>query len=246
MPRSGPDYRQSHLRPGIGESYQAAFDKDPYRRVLWGLEKRVLDRILVECLGDGDIHHFDFACGTGRILSHVAGSARVSVGVDVSPSMLAVAKESSERSEIYQADLTTNDILEERKFNLITAFRFFPNAQPSLRNDAMRVLVRHLGEGGRLVFNNHKNLASVKYRLARLRGRGGFKGMSLAEASELVSKNGLEIEKSYAMGFTPASDRHMIIPAALLRRLEGGLSEWPAIKPWGENVIFVCRRAEGG
>jgi len=245
MRMSDPDYRESHLRPGIGESYQASF-RDPYRSLFWELEKRVLDRILVECLGDGDVHHLDFACGTGRILSHVAGRAHVSVGVDVSASMLAVAKESSERSEIYQADLTTNDILEERKFNLITAFRFFPNAQPALRNDAMRVLVRHLGEGGRLVFNNHKNLASVKYRLARLRGRGGFKGMSLAEASELVSKNGLEIQKSYALGFTPASDRHMIIPAALLRWLEGGLSKWPAIKPWGENVIFVCRRAEGG
>ena len=246
MRRSDPaDYRESHLRPGIGESYQASF-RDPYRSLFWDLEKRVLDRILVECLGDGDVHHLDFACGTGRILSHVAGRARVSVGVDVSPSMLAVAKESSERSEIYQADLTTHDILEERKFNLITAFRFFPNAQPALRNDAMRVLVRHLGEGGRLVFNNHMNLASVKYRLARLRGRNGFKGMSLAEASELVSKNGLEIQKSYALGFTPASDRHMIMPAALLRRLEWGLSKWPAIKPWGENVIFACRRAEGG
>ena len=245
MRRSDPDYRKSHLRSGIGESYHASFARDPYRNLLWGLEKRVLDRILVECLGDRDVHHLDFACGTGRILSYVADRARVSVGVDVSPSMLSVAKETSGRSEIYQADLTTNDILEERKFDLITAFRFFPNAQPSLRNDAMRVLVRHLGEGGRLVFNNHKNLSSVKYRLARLRGRGGFKGMSLSEASELSSKNGLEIERSYAMGFTPASDRHMIIPAGLLRRLEEGLSKCPAIKPWGENVIFVCRQAAG-
>jgi hypothetical protein len=72
--------------------------------------------------------------------------------------------------------------------------------------DAMRVLVRHLGRGARIVFNNHMNIASVKYRLARLRRRGGFEGMSLAEVHDIASRHGLEIEKSCAMGFCRRAD----------------------------------------
>ena len=246
-PESGPgkDYRRSHLAPGIGESYDAAFVNDPYRHLVWGLEQRILDRILAEGFADRDIRHLDFACGTGRILSHVADRARVSVGVDVSQSMLAVAKRNCGRSEIRLADLTADDILGERQFNLITAFRFFPGAQPALRDEAMRVLVRHLDGDGRLVFNNHRNLASAKYRLSRLLGRGGHDGMSPAEVSGLVSGNGLEIEKSYALAFTPATDKRLILPLALLTGLEGILSKFPPIKRWGEDMIFVCRRPDG-
>ena len=62
-PESGPgkDYRLSHLAPEIGESYDAAFVNDPYRHLVWGLEQRILDRILAEGFADRDIRHLDFA-----------------------------------------------------------------------------------------------------------------------------------------------------------------------------------------
>ncbi len=235
------DYRQSHLAAGKGESYHTTFATSPYRRLLWDMEKRILDRALRESLGD-DVSHLDFACGTGRVLSHLEARARVSVGVDVSPSMLAVARVHAGRSEIYEADLTADDILGDRRFNLITAFRFFANAQPALRDEAMRVLVRHLEKGGRLVFNNHRNLSSLKYRLARARRRGGFDGMSLAECRRLVTRHGLEIERRQAMGFAPAGDERAFLPPALLGLLEAVLTRCPPLRTWGENVVFVCRR----
>ena len=237
------DYRRSHLDPGKGESYQDAFARNPYRSMIWGLEKRILDRLLDTDFEGRPIRHLDFACGTGRILAYVADRAEVSVGVDVSPSMLAVAKAGAGRSELIEADLTASDVLGDRGFNLITAFRFFPNAQPSLREEAMRVLLKHLSPGGWLVFNNHKNSGSFKARLARLRRRGGTEGMSAAEVRALLDGNGLKIARQRSIGIAPASERHLLLPAALLRPLEAFLSDRPFLRGWGEDVIYCCRRS---
>jgi predicted TPR repeat methyltransferase len=237
------DYRTSHEAPGKGESYHASFSEDPYRRLIWDLEKRILDRVARDQRSEGRLRHLDFACGTGRVLSHLAAAADESVGVDVSASMLAVARAAAGRSEIVQADLTRSDVLGERRFDLITAFRFFPNAEPSLRSEAMRVLAKHLAGGGRLVFNDHRNASSLQFRLARLRRRGGFDGMTLDEARELIAAHGLEVERVQALGFNPLSDEHPVLPAAWLRPVESLLSRWGRLWRWGSNVIFVCRKA---
>lgn len=241
---SSSDYRLSHLAPEKGESYHAAFSQNPYRKMMWDFEKNILDDIRDTFFEGQEIHHLDFACGTGRVLAHIAARARVSVGVDISPSMLSVARSALDRSELIEADITERDVLGERSFNLITAFRFFPNAQPSLREDALRVLIKHLDRGGCLVFNNHKNLASLRYRLARRLKRGGDIGMGPQEVRDLLVQGGLEIAKTYAHGFTPAGEEHSYVPIALLRRLEKLLTKCPGMRGLGENLVYVCRRAE--
>jgi SAM-dependent methyltransferase len=240
------DYRLSHLAPEKGESYHATFLRNPYRRMMWGLEKTALDDIRRRFLGGRELRHLDFACGTGRVLAHFAPDARATVGIDVSPSMLAIARRESPGSEILEADLTERDVLGDRTFNLITAFRFFPNAQQALRDAALGALVRHLDRDGVLVFNNHKNLASLRYRLSRRLGRGGVEGMRPREVRELVERGGLEIARTYAFGFTPASEERPLVPAALLNVLERALTRCPAIRGLGENIVFACRKTEAG
>ncbi len=239
------DYRQSHRAEGKGESYHATFSDIPYRRLIWDLERKTLDRVVRERLERGPLRHLDFACGTGRVLAHVADRAEVSVGVDVSPSMLSVARAGSERSEVLEADLTRSDILGERQFDLITAFRFFPNAQPRLRADAMAVLARHLARDGRLVFNNHRHASSLKFRLSRLRRCGGYNGMTDVEARELAASNGLLIESVRGLGFNPIRDEHMVLPVPLMRPVEEALSAWTMARPWAANVIYICRKRAG-
>lgn len=240
-PASPADYRRSHQAEGKGESYHAAFSSIPYRRLIWDLEKKVLDRVVRERLERGALRHLDFACGTGRVLAHIADRADVSVGVDISPSMLEVAKAGSGRSEILEADLTRSDVLGGRRFDLITAFRFFPNAQPGLRAEAMGVLARHLAPGGRLVFNNHKNSSSLRFRLSRLRRCGGRDGMSDAEARALAAANGLLIESVRGLDFSPVSEERAVLPLAVMRPVEEVLSKWTKARPWAANVIYICR-----
>ena len=242
---SSEDYRLSHLAPEKGESYQRTFSQNPYRRMMWRLERKALDRVERRFLAGRSLRHLDFACGTGRVLAHFAPKAAVSVGVDVSPSMLAVARKEAPGSELIEADLTANDVLGGRAFDLITAFRFFPNAQPDLRVQVIRVLVDHLDAGGLLVFNNHKNLSSLRYRLARLIRRGGREGMGPGEVRGLIDGAGLEIVRTFGYGFTPASDERRFLPIPVLRAIEAILSRVRPFRGLSENILFVCRRKGG-
>lgn len=238
------DYRKSHLHPEKGKSYHSAFSEKPYRRMVWDFEKGILDRVVSAFYEKRPIYHLDFACGTGRILSHMADRVKSSTGVDLSPSMLEIARQNNLAAEILEADLTRDDLLGKRKFNLITAFRFFPNAEGELRMEAMEVLARHLDEGGLLVFNNHRNTGSTRNRLARLLGRKGFRGMSIDEVKGLLDRNNLEIVDKYPMCVFPASEDRMLLPLFLLRPLEAFLGRCRILGDFGENVIFVCRKSE--
>lgn len=236
------DYRESHLEPGKGESYHEAFLAKPYRRMVWEFEMRVLDCILRDSCWNSEIRYLDFACGTGRILSYLADRTAYSVGVDLSPSMLAVARRNNVGAEIIEADLTKNDVLGERKFDLITAFRFFPNAQPDLRREVMQILSRHLAEGGHVVFNNHKNTESSLNRIARLLRRG-FHGMSTAEVNALLRDSDLEIVKVYHLCVLPVSEGFPLLPVFALRPIEAFLSKLRPLRNLAGNLIFVCRRS---
>ena len=237
------NYRESHIQAGKGKSYHAAFSDESYRNMVWQFEKGILCNILTTFYKESEIHHFDFACGTGRILSYLENRTKSTIGVDLSPSMLEVARENTKTAEIIEADLTQSDVLEDRKFNLITAFRFFPNAEANLRLEAMTVLSRHLDDNGYLVFNNHKNTGSTRNRLARLFGCRGYKGMSIVDVKKLLAKTGLEIVKTYHLCVFPASENHGLLPLFLLRPLDALLSKCRFFKGLGENLIFVCRRS---
>lgn len=236
------DYRNSHLRASKGRSYHSQFSDNPYRSLVWSMEKNVLNLIRQRYFADSGISHLDFACGTGRILGHFEKEAVVSVGVDVSASMLEVARERLQRSEIMEVDITKEDVLGDRKFNLITAFRFFPNAQSELRREAMGQLVKHLDVDGCLVFNNHKNHTSSLYRLARVLRRGGDTGMKMTEVTELVGEFGLKVEKVYHIGVFPSTEKHLLLPKLLLGPIERVLSTCSMFRNLALNLIFVCKR----
>ena len=231
----------------MGQSYRAAYSDNAYLRVIWGCEKNILDDIIsAYCGNNSPIRLLDFACGTGRILNYLKDRTRVAIGVDISRSMLEVARRDIPDGNLIEADLTEHDVLGGITFNLITAFRFFPNAQPPLRRQAMGVLRRHLDENGYLVFNNHKNTVSARNRLARLCGRRGFSGMSPDEVTTLLTDNKLKLVRVYALGIFPASENRLLLPVWALRALETALSRVSLLRNYGQNLIFVCRPDRSG
>ena len=119
-------YRESHLHKGWG--YHTTFSSLRYRATIWRLEQRLLFEIVRDNFPTEPPRYLDFACGTGRILGHLAPYCESALGVDVSASMLDVARRKVKRAEIIEADLTRDDRLCGQEFDLITAFRFFPNA----------------------------------------------------------------------------------------------------------------------
>ena len=238
------DYRHSHLAPEKGRSYHRQFLDQPYRSLVWEHERGILDRVSAGLTGQDVFRHLDFACGTGRVLKYLSDRATVSVGVDLSPSMLEVARETAPEAEIIEADLTREDLLDDRVFDLITAFRFFPNAQSKLREEVMEVISRHLAPDGILVFNNHKNQASLRNRIARLAGRPGYKGMSPDAASGLVARNGLTVKDVFHFGVLPATESSLLLPRPLLWKTEFFLARQRFFTYLGQNLIYVCKKGD--
>ena len=242
-------YRESHLHKG--RDYHETFSAIPYRSMIWCLEQRLLSRIVRDHFVDDVPRYLDFACGTGRILGFLSPYCRSVVGVDVSTSMLDVARCVSARIDIIEADITKDDQLGGQEFDLITVFRFFPNAEPELREEALGALVRHLSRNGILVFNNHKNSGSLRFRLGAAKrwaiGGGAMahdrRTMSDLDARTLVSRAGLHIDRVYHLGVLPLSDHMTWLPRGTMTSIEGALSRVPFVEPLAQNLIYVCRRA---
>jgi SAM-dependent methyltransferase len=241
--RSTLPYAERHKARGSDYDETFSPEVNPYRAMVWRLEQRALDGILRDYLVPGKIAHLDFACGTGRILGHLLGKVGSATGVDVSSSMMEVAQKVAPEAELIEADLTQDDVLGERRFDLITAFRFFPNAESDLRQAVFRVLARHLAPHGVLVFNNHKNRNSLARRIYRRLGRGVVRGtMSHDEVEVLVAQVGLRIQEMIPLGSLPVSEKHPMLPTALVEPLEQWMSRLPGLAAVAQNVIYVCGR----
>ena len=93
-------------------------------------------------------------------------------------------------------------------YDLATAFRFFPNVEPENRVAILRELHRRLDDSGRLVFNVHGNLRSVRritLFLRRITGGGTFPQMPPAEVQAMAAAGGFEVERVYGYGILPRS-----------------------------------------
>jgi SAM-dependent methyltransferase len=234
-------YTDSHK--GRGLDYVETFSPkvNPYRAMVWRLEQRALDGILRERLSSRSITYLDFACGTGRILAHLKRRVSSATGVDVSSSMMEVARGLAPEAELIEADLTQHDVLGDRSFDLITAFRFFPNAEPELRQAVLAVLTRHLAPNGVLIFNNHKNRNSLLRRIIRARGREAPTPlMTHAEVEALVAGSGLRILQLIPLATLPISERHVVLPLPLVEPLERAMSGWSPLAGLAQNIIYVC------
>ena len=239
-------YRESHQ--GCGPDYHERFTNNPRRRMMWQIEQRVLGEVLDRFPDGHRPDYLDFACGTGRVLGFVAPYTAIAIGVDVSPSMLELARQNAPSARLLETDLTRDQTpLTGRDFDLVTAFRFFPNAEPELRRDAISALTDHLKPGGRLVFNNHRSLSSLRHRLVRLLtfGRRGHGGMSPDEVTDLVDGAGLEIEAVSHAGVVPEYEWLLLRPRWLVEWLERLATRLP-LASIAENLVYVCRKPEPG
>ena len=197
-------YVKSHASTGYGQRYKTTFQSG-YYGIEWDkIERPLLDRIFSEIEEVNNKSAFDFACGTGRITGVLAEHFGSVTGVDVSASMLEMAPPHP------NVRLLQKNIIEERlgdEFDVATAFRFFLNAEPELREAAMEALAALLKPGGLLISNIHMNSRSpvgMIYRLRnRLTGELMNRTVSHHEFVSLGARHGLVAEETYWYGHTP-------------------------------------------
>jgi predicted TPR repeat methyltransferase len=234
-------YTDSHKKNGKGESYDEHYTENHWHKFLWSREQLALTNLVDDFFKGRDIHLLDFACGTGRIVGFLENRVAQAVGVDVSESMLNEARQKLTRTELIFADITKEDVFNGRKFNLITAFRFFLNAEPSLRKAALKSLVLLLDENGYFVFNNHRNSTSplVRFKYDRCRRKRNF--MSMQETRDMVREAGLEIAKIYPVGFLPL--HKLKLPYILNNAVDNIATKFACLQDYSESPIMICKRS---
>lgn len=238
-------YKESHKYATKGAEYEEHYEKQPWDKFLWSREREIILRILEKYFAGREIHLLDFACGTGRIAGFLEERVDSSSGVDVSDSMLAIARQKLHRTEIVNADITAENIFKPGKFNLITAFRFFLNAEEELRSTAIRAIAELLSEEGYFVFNNHHNLGSPWIRLLNARHlkknpEGTFNVMTVEQMRSLVEDAGMEIVEFYPAGFFHPPK--VPVSYMLNHAIDSIASKFNFLHGFSENLIAVCRR----
>jgi SAM-dependent methyltransferase len=191
------DYRHSHA--DRGPSYDATLAANGFDAYMAKWEAHWLVQFARTQFPDGIPRYLDFACGTGRITQTVAPLAHESVGVDVSASMLRIA-----RSKCPQVRFVEADVTRERAglghFDVVTAFRFLGNAQDELRAGAVRAVYDLLQPGGYFIVNNHRNPGSVAALLHRMTGGSHEMDLTYSKLRRLLCDHGFTIVRVRAIG----------------------------------------------
>lgn len=252
-----PDSYRSQFKDRNRAAYYDTVEYGPgsYGQVLWEIEMGQLEKVVASMnCAPSDIEYLDFASGTGRIIEFMENKVGSSRGIEISEAMAAEARKRVSKSEILCLDITDPRACLESKYDLITAFRFFLNAEPALRLAAMKALSRRLrDESSVLVFNNHGSLRSLKG-IGRAFPRGRPRSedwktsgnvMSDREALELIKAAGLIVVDVMGCGVLTARVSGFIgrISPALAKYLELRLSRLPLAARFGVNQAYVTKLA---
>lgn len=249
--RGGPvraDYRDALRTSEQARHYdQVVYRPGAYDEWLWCQEQTYLSDVIDRHFGSACPRLLDFACGSGRILSLLEGRCREPTGVDVSLGMLELARSKLRTSRLVLGDVTADPTLLTGSYDLITAFRFFLNAQEELRADALRALQRLLADDGLLVLNIHGNSLSLRFLSVftrRLRRRPGtsLNQLSFWAMRRLLAQQGFQVVEVRGYGFLTSGWHGLLTPAVSLA-LEP-LGRLRPTKYLAVNLLVVCRRRE--
>lgn len=242
-----------------GEAYDRSIG-NPFELAIFELERRQLLELFARLRGsDPATRYLDFACGTGRILAVFRDRIRTMVGVDTSAGQLAQAARKVPDALLVHGNLVAEpELLGERRFDLITAFRLLLNLEPANRRPILRALRDRLAPGGYLVVDNHMNRWSALGIMALLAHRvlgmprkpdvppgrrGIINTMSEREVRRALGDAGLEVIEVRRLFLLPGHGRVKLLPTRTLVALEAVLGRVPGLNHLSKNQIYVCRAA---
>src|SRR5680860_509662 len=163
---SDGSYRDRFSSEERASEYETSvYGSRTYGDVVWRIEQAKLRALLDEFRSTHrTVDYLDFAAGTGRIISFMEDFVDTATGIEISEAMAERAGRKVRNARIICSDITNPDARKEGQYDLITAFRFVLNAEPSLRLTALEALAARLRDGTSwLVFNNHGYLWSYRF-----------------------------------------------------------------------------------
>lgn len=239
-------YRITHQDADHARYYDRDFWSPSSAKGLnWEIERRILDRVFDRHLQPTPRRAVDFACGTGRVLQYLEARVNETIGIDVSAEMLALARPRCSHSRLVQHDVTVTPVRDlPHPIDLVTAFRFFLNAEPELRRDALAWMRSVLCPDGVLVANFHLNPSSLRGRYLRVRWAGRQRVPMLAPRAvdDMLDAAGFDVLARFGYEYLPyRREGTRLWAPALRRRLEIALLDKPRIAALGGAFIVVAR-----
>ena len=237
------DYRNSHSALSKADDYDPQFwTSGTTKHLFWEIERMIISDI-INTLTPPPKRALDFACGTGRVLSFLETHVSETTGIDVAEGMLKIARKRCHRSRILEGDLTKNYRLIEDKFDLVSAFRFFLNAQQELRESALKVIHKLITSKGLLIVNFHLNPQSTTGTYLRFRfwlNGTNRSMMTVQEAKSLLWNCGFNPLEVYGYGYLFHRREYvrLICLRGPLEKMLSRVNPWPSI---AMNFIIVAQ-----
>jgi len=246
------DYRYSHQAKEKGQDYDESFAVLPYRRFIWEWEKETIKNAVLKSTEIKNPAILDFACGTGRILTELENYTKDLTGIDISDSMLEQASKKTTHARLLKVDITKNEgEFQPEQFDVITAFRFFLNAQSRLRKEVLEKFHLYLKSNGVVIFNVHANAThfGVMAAILILRLKNKFRqekpiqnSLSIFKVKRLLKEHNFQIIEVHHRNILPVINEKTTFPIAKFARLENFCSKVGFLRYLSRNIIFVCKK----
>ncbi|MFO0791671.1 MAG: class I SAM-dependent methyltransferase [Pirellulales bacterium] len=212
------DYRDYHTSDVAVGAYHDTYATGYYAAQWKQLEQPLLRMLFDEERAKGAKSMLDIACGQGRITLVGAEYFSKVRGVDYSPQMLERAKQARAEKTTITSDLQF-DVGDVRTFSagelfdVVTAFRFFLNAEDDLRIEGLRCVRRNIAPTGVFIANVHVAASSplacfygVSNTARRMLGKrvsAVRNSISLGQFKRMLAAEGFRVDRVYRYSLLP-------------------------------------------
>ncbi|MFW6025680.1 MAG: class I SAM-dependent DNA methyltransferase [Candidatus Woesearchaeota archaeon] len=239
------NYKERFKNDAIVKYYDnKEYHKHSYYSLIWELEKEILFKEISN-FSKSHIDYLDFACGTGRVISFLENYVATSIGVDISKNMLNAAENKVKTSKLIQRDIIKNPL--NQKFDVITSFRFFLNAENNLRKGVLKEIKKMMKTDSIFIFSIHGNKYSFRcftFLLNSILFGKKLNQMSYFDVVELLDKEGFVILNYYGLGFLPKFLYRLKIFNKILFSIDKMLAKINILRMFSHNLIFVVKKNE--
>jgi SAM-dependent methyltransferase len=242
-------YSEKFREATAAAEYEGFYIAGTADHAIWTHERKILTDLIARHRKKWPAcDYLDFACGTGRVIEFMERRVTTSRGIDISPEMLRLAAPKLQRSELICSDITKSDA-PEGKYDLITAFRFFLNAEPSLRVAVIKALAARLKNSESiLVLTNHGNPFSYKGALWPIHRTRQFlfgpqpfgNYLTHKQIKHLVDESGLRMIERFGCGII--SPRLFKVAPSMADSIERRFGCGKLARAIGVNQIYVVSK----
>lgn len=250
------NYSDRFRNAGAVQNYESnEYGPGSYSSSIWELEKPFVHSFAERLRQErgGRLRLLDFACGTGRIISHLEPLAAEAHGIDISEGMVSLARKKCSKASLAVGDIVGHPDLLSGPFDLITCFRFVLNVEADVREQALKALRRRIQEpDGRLIVSIHGNSRSLRHPAIVWRRRQAGKlpeaersqamlnEMSISEGKAMLLRCGFEVVEIWGFGILPPT-----LYRTPLKRLAAAFDRSAARRQWftgaAIDLVLVCR-----